>query len=210
MSDDDDECCQFRKRSVLNTAKKETLLFELERRIKARHAQLGGYLHDAQEHKLESRRFLLQGQELGARTEMRLSLESEAIYKREEAKYRNLVSLKNTLQEAKRNLTFAELLQGCTDEMQITLAQMPDVVELKERWVEQKEQVQYQEALLSPTVAMEEEERCELELPSPPSVTDQQVNEALTQLRSSSKAMTTTTMTAKVAVTTSEKYIVHQ
>lgn len=86
--------------------------------IKARHVQLGGYSHDECEHLLEARRLLTQGHDSQARLEVALALEKRALHAREAAKYRNLVALRQTLQEAKRNITLAELMKTGGEELQ--------------------------------------------------------------------------------------------
>jgi hypothetical protein len=148
------------------------MVAELDRLIKARHVQLGGYLHDADEHLLEAKRLMTQERrELGARDEIRLSLECRAMHAREKTKYDNLVGLRKIIREAKENLSMAQLLEKCSLEVQATLEQMPDVMELRQKW------------------AVSDEDDT-IELPSVPSqpqqtvtVTDQEVARALEQLR---------------------------
>lgn len=167
-----DNCCGggiTQKRTFLD----DDLLTKLEQRIKARHLQLGGYLHDADEHRKEAKRLLKEGRDLGARQEVKFSLEKQAQYEQEKARYDNLVGLRNTLKNAKQNLSMAELLQRCTAEVKATLEKMPDVVELKREWEDTAERV-----VVAAPVA-----ETMIELPSVPTVTDQQVAEALERLR---------------------------
>lgn len=170
-----DGCCGggiTQKRTFL---KDDDLMKKLQQRIKARHLQLGGYLHDADEHQKEAKRLLKEGRDLGARQEIKCSLEKQAQYKQEKAQYDNLVGLRNTLKNAQQNLSMAELLQRCTAEVKATLEKMPDVVELKREWEDTAERV----VIATPPVAAE----TMMELPSVPTVTDQQVAEALERLR---------------------------
>lgn len=150
-------CCRIVQQQQQHESQ---LMLELNQRIKARYVQLGGYLHDADEHKKEAKRLMREGRDLGARAELKLSLEKQALHAQEEAKYKNLVGLRKVLLDAKQNLSMAELLQRCSHEVQSTLEKMPDIAELR-----------------GGPVAVE------LELPSVPSVTDQQVSEALERLR---------------------------
>lgn len=146
-SDNEEHCCGLvQKRRA--EQEPQQLLRELERRIKARHAQLGGYEHDEREHLLEAKRLAREGRHEAAKLEVRLALESRAVHAREKAKYANLVSLRNMLQEAKRNLTMAELLQRCNADMQRTLARMPDVMALRDRLQQQRERVTDDQAVL--------------------------------------------------------------
>lgn len=173
-----DSCCgggMTQKRTFLKTDS-DDLLIKLEQRIKARHLQLGGYLHDADEHRKEAKRLLKEGRDLGARQEIKFSLEKQAQYDQEKARYDNLVGLRNTLKNAKQNLSMADLLQRCTAEVKATLEKMPDVVELKREWEDTAERV-----VATPTTTTTTTET--MELPSVPTVTDQQVAEALERLR---------------------------
>jgi hypothetical protein len=167
------DCCRLTQKKR-DTVTSSDLLAELDRRIKARHVQLGGYLHDADEHKKEAKRLMREGMELGARHEIKLSLEKQALHAQEEVKYRNLVGLRKLLKDAKENLTMADLLQRCTAEVQSTLEKMPDVMELSHE--------------TAGTVVS----AADIELPSVPSVTDQQVTEALERLRAPSGGNTAT------------------
>lgn len=122
---------------------------QLDRLIAARHAQLGGYEHDDREHVLEAKRLASEGKREAARIEVRMALESRAIHAREKAKYANLVALRRTLQEARRNLTLAELMRDCSAEMRSTLERMPDVRALRGEWEQHGQRVHEQrEALL--------------------------------------------------------------
>lgn len=167
------DCCRLTQKKRDASASPD-LLTKLDRRIKARHVQLGGYLHDADEHKKEAKRLMREGMELGARHEIKLSLEKQALHAQEEMKYRNLVALRKLLKDAKENLTMADLLQRCTAEVKCTLEKMPDVMELS----------------TTTTVPVVVATDNDIELPSVPSVTDQQVTEALERLRAPSGGST--------------------
>jgi hypothetical protein len=132
---------------------------------------LGGYLHDADEHLLEAKRLMTQERrELGARDEIRLSLEYRAMHAREKTKYDNLVGLRKIIREAKENLSMAQLLEKCSLEVQATLEQMPDVMELRQKWAVSDED----DTIELPSVPSQ---------PQPVTVTDQEVARALEQLR---------------------------
>lgn len=174
------DCCRLvQKREEEEEKKGDSLLYQLERRIKARHVQLGGILECADEHLIEARRLLKEGRELGAREQLRMSLEYQAQHKEESAKLRNLTGLRKMLKDAKQNLTMAELLKGCTEEVRATLDRMPDVRELQGEWDEQRKRV----TETIPETVPETFRFQEDDLPSPPTVTDQQVAEALERLR---------------------------
>lgn len=158
------DCCNLKQR----THERSSMVAELDRLIKARHVQLGGYLHDADEHLLEAKRLLTQERrELGARDEIRLSLECRAMHAREKTKYDNLVGLRKIIREAKENLSMAQLLEKCSLEVQATLEQMPDVMELRQKWNDD-------DTIELPSVPSQ---------PPPVTVTDQEVARALEQLR---------------------------
>lgn len=174
------DCCRLTQKKR-DTVTSSDLLAELDRRIKARHVQLGGYLHDADEHKKEAKRLMREGMELGARHEIKLSLEKQALHAQEEVKYRNLVGLRKLLKDAKENLTMADLLQRCTAEVQSTLEKMPDVMELS-----------HETAGTVVSRIEPQQQQQDVELPSAPTVTDQQVVEALERLRTPSGGNTAT------------------
>jgi hypothetical protein len=154
------------------------MVAELDRLIKARHVQLGGYLHDADEHLLEAKRLMIQERrELGARDEIRLSLECRAMHAREKIKYDNLVGLRKIIREAKENLSMAQLLEKCSLEVQATLEQMPDVMELRQKWNDEDDTIEQ-----LPSVPSSQQ---------PVTVTDQEVARALEQLRAPMPATTT-------------------
>ena len=98
----------------------EALFHQLAVLIKARHVQLGGYSHDEHEHLLEARRLLQIGQESQARLEIQLALQKRALHKRESLKYHNLVTLRDTLQEARRNVSVAQIMQDGVSELSST------------------------------------------------------------------------------------------
>lgn len=142
--DDGDGCCHLvqRRRQQQQQQRNPLLLDRLDQLIKARHVQLGGYEHDEREHLLEAARLERQHPHSeSARYEVRLALEARALHARESAKYANLVALRRTLDEARRNLTLADLMRECSAEMQATLQRMPDVVALRERYDAQRDRV---------------------------------------------------------------------
>jgi hypothetical protein len=182
MISEEDDCCRASSLSKRNTMSSFDLLAELDRRIKARYLQLGGYLHDADECRLAAKRFLEQGHAISAAGQVRSSLEFCETHRVEEIKYRNLVALRKLLVDAKRNLSMAELLQKCSEEVRATLNRMPDVMELQERWSDATDRVREDQTALLSSITMDEVPDSEdIELPS--SVTDEQVANALEKLR---------------------------
>lgn len=178
----DDDCCRLIQPQRVAPKTKQNLIQELERRIRARHAQLKGYEHDEREHLLEAKRLLKENKRDAAASSVKLALEARAIHARETAKYANLVSLRNMLQEAKRNLTMAELLQQCSAEMQTTLARMPDVIALRQQWEEQRDRVTDDQAvLLEPLVDGQRMSDSELE-DQTVRIADEQILEELERL----------------------------
>lgn len=190
MISEEDDCCRASSLSKRNAMSSFDLLAELDRRIKARHVQLGGYLHDADEYRLSAKRLLEQGHAIGAANAIRISLEFRETHRVEEIKYRNLVGIRKLLVDAKRNLSMAELLQKCSEEVRATLNHMPDVVDLQKRWLDVSDSVKDdQKALLSTHVVMmsegDDDDDDDIDLPSVPSqsITDEQVANALEILR---------------------------
>ena len=122
--DDDDDCCSRKRQSVTRNSNEEALFHKLAIVIKARHMQLGGYSHDENEHLLEARRLLALGHESQARLEVHLALQKRALHARESVKYYNLVALRDTLQEAQRNLTLAQVLKDGSGHLQEQVAHL--------------------------------------------------------------------------------------
>jgi hypothetical protein len=122
--DDDDDCCSRKRQSVTRNSNEEALFHKLAIVIKARHMQLGGYSHDETEHLLEARRLLALGHESQARLEVHLALQKRALHARESVKYYNLVALRDTLQEAQRNLTLAQVLKDGSGQLQEQVAHL--------------------------------------------------------------------------------------
>lgn len=114
--DEDDDCCgPARSRASTN----EALFHKLAVLIKARHIQLGSYSHDEHEHLLQATQLLQMGHESQARLEVQLALQKRMLHRRESLKYQNLVALRDTLQEAHRNLSLAQIMQEGTDTLSI-------------------------------------------------------------------------------------------
>lgn len=129
-SEDDDDCCSkprganMGRGSGAGKSTDEALFHQLAIVIKARHMQLGGYSHDEHEHLLQAKELLRLGHESQARLEVRLALQKRALHAREALKYQNLVALRDTLQEAQRNLTLAQLIQQGTAVVQDRVSQL--------------------------------------------------------------------------------------
>ena len=115
--DDDDDCCGSAARAGAST--NEALFHKLAVLIKARHIQLGSYSHDEHEHLLQATQLLQMGHESQARLEVQLALQKRALHRRESLKYQNLVALRDTLQEAHRNLSLAQIMQEGADTLSI-------------------------------------------------------------------------------------------
>lgn len=115
--DDDDDCCGPAARAGAST--NEALFHKLAVLIKARHIQLGSYSHDEHEHLLQATQLLQMGHESQARLEVQLALQKRALHRRESLKYQNLVALRDTLQEAHRNLSLAQIMQEGADTLSI-------------------------------------------------------------------------------------------
>jgi hypothetical protein len=182
MISEEDDCCRASS-SKRNTMSSFDLLAELDRRIKARHVQLGGYLHDADECRLAAKRLLEQGHAISATGQVRSSLEFRETHRVEEIKYRNLVALRKLLVDAKRNLSMAELLQKCSEEVRTTLNRMPDVMEIQERWSDATDRVRDDQTALLSSITMDEAPSDSEDIELPSSVTDEQVANALEKLR---------------------------
>lgn len=179
------DCCNLKQR----THERSSMVAELDRLIKARHVQLGGYLHDADEHLLEAKRLLTQERrELGARNEIRLSLECRAMHAQEKIKYDNLVGLRKIIREAKENLSMAQLLEKCSLEVQATLEQMPDLMELRQKWNDGDDNDIIEQL---PSVPSQQQQV---------TVTDQEVARALEQLRAPTPAAAAAAATTAIRV----------
>lgn len=185
--DDDDDCCMKNGRRVQHKSTNEALFHRLAVIIKARHLQLGGYSHDEHEHLLQAKQLLQMGHESQARLEVQLALQKRALHKRESLKYQNLVALRDTLQEAQRNLTLAQVMQEGAGVVQDQLSRLSRT---DLRTLQRAEAPSFSgaanEGVSRPLlVSMQDSEgqEDEEEEPAPPTVTEEEVATQLALLR---------------------------
>lgn len=186
QEDEDEDCCVKSPSRAPHQSTTEALFHQLAIVIKARHLQLGGYSHDEHEHLLQARQLLEMGHDSQARLEVHLALQKRAIHARESLKYRNLVALRDTLQEAQRNLTLAQVMKEGNTALQERLNGLSkaDLLLLQQQHHQQKRKESVSEPLLvemsdgasAADEAGEEEE-------SLPTVTEEEVATQLALLR---------------------------
>lgn len=133
------------------------------------------------------------GHDSQARLEVQLALQKRALHRRESLKYQNLVALRDTLQEAHRNLSLAQIMQEGTGAIQ---AQLHDLSKADLRALQKSQGArEEQDSSLQPLLVTMEENHEEVHVPT---VTEDEVAAQLALLR---LPPTPTT----IAVSTTEK-----